>query len=175
MDYDLLVRGGRLVDGSGQPSYIADVGVKDGIIVDIGRLKGSAEKTIDADGLVVSPGFIDHHTHLDGQIFWDPYGTCEPENGITSVVMGNCGLTLHPVPEGGKEALLKSLIRIEAIPRKVLEDGVPWGWETTREYLDALEGRVGITWEALSVTSRYGTTSWAKRRSRGQPRAKRSS
>ncbi len=144
MDYDLLIRGGRVVDGSGLPSYLADVGIKDGKIVELGRLKGSSAQTIDADGLVVSPGFIDHHTHLDAQILWDPYGTSEPQHGVTSVVMGNCGLSLAPVKDEDKNALVKSFVRVEAIPRAVLEQGVTWGWHTFGDYLDSLEGKVGI-------------------------------
>ncbi|MGH7771579.1 MAG: N-acyl-D-amino-acid deacylase family protein [Candidatus Binatia bacterium] len=144
MEYDLLFRGGRVVDGSGLPSYLADVGVKDGKIAAIGRLKGSAARTVDAEGLVVAPGFIDHHTHLDAQMLWDPYGTSEPQHGVTSVVMGNCGLTLAPVKEGDEEALVKSFVRVEAIPRFALEQGVCWGWHTFGDYLDKLEGKVGI-------------------------------
>jgi N-acyl-D-aspartate/D-glutamate deacylase len=144
MDYDLLVRGGRVVDGSGLPSYQADVGVRDGKIAAIGRLDGSAARRIDAAGLVVAPGFIDHHTHLDAQMLWDPYGTCEPQHGVTSVVMGNCGLTLAPVREADHDALVSSFVRVEAIPRVALEQGVLWGWRSFGDYLDALEGRVGI-------------------------------
>ncbi len=144
MDYDLLIRRGRVVDGSGLPSYVADVGVKDGKIADVGRLRGSAARTIDADGLAVSPGFIDHHTHLDAQMLWDPYGTCEPQHGVTTVVMGNCGLTLAPVKKGDEDALVKSFVRVEAIPRFALEQGVRWEWSSYREYLDNLEGKVGI-------------------------------
>ena len=144
MDYDLLIRGGRVVDGSGLPSYIADVGIKNGKVVDIGRLKGSAARTIDAAGLVVAPGFIDHHTHMDGQILWDPYGTCEPQHGVTSIIMGNCGLALAPVEPGGEDAIIKSFVRVEAIPRIALEKGVPWGWRSYGDYLDRLEGNVGI-------------------------------
>jgi N-acyl-D-amino-acid deacylase len=144
MDYDLLVRRGRVVDGSGLPSFIADVGVKDGKLVEVGRLKGGAGKTIDADGLAVAPGFIDHHTHLDAQILWDPYGTSEPQHGVTTVVMGNCGLTLAPVKQGGEDALVKSFVRVEAMPRFALEQGVKWGWHTFEDYLDLLEGKVGI-------------------------------
>jgi N-acyl-D-aspartate/D-glutamate deacylase len=144
MEYDLLVRGGRVVDGSGLPGYVADVGVRGGKIVDIGRLKGSAARTIDAAELVVAPGFIDHHTHLDAQILWDPYGTAEPWHGVTSVVMGNCGLTLAPAKESDRENIVKSFVRVEAIPRIALEVGVPWQWQTFGEYLDALEGRVGL-------------------------------
>jgi N-acyl-D-amino-acid deacylase len=144
MDYDLLVRGGLVVDGSGQPGYHADVGVRDGKIAAIGSLRGTAGRTIDAAGLAVAPGFIDHHTHLDAQILWDPYGTCEPQHGVTSVVMGNCGLTLAPVQPGGEDALVQSFVRVEAMPRVALEQGVPWGWRSFGDYLDRLEGRVGI-------------------------------
>jgi N-acyl-D-aspartate/D-glutamate deacylase len=145
MDYDLLIRGGRVVDGSGLPSYVADVGVKDGKIAEVGRLNGgSAARTIDATGLAVSPGFIDHHTHLDAQMLWDPYGTCEPQHGITTVVMGNCGLSLAPVKQGIEDAIVKSFVRVEAIPRSALEQGVKWNWHSYGEYLDHLEGKVGI-------------------------------
>ena len=144
MDYDLLVRRGRVVDGSGLPSFIADVGVKDGKVAEVGKLKGTAARTIDADGLAVSPGFIDHHTHLDAQMLWDPYGTCEPQHGITTVVMGNCGLTLAPVKNGDEDAIVKSFVRVEAIPRFALEQGVKWNWHSYGEYLDNFEGKVGI-------------------------------
>ena len=145
MEYDLLIRGGRVIDGSGLPAYVADVGVKNDRIVEIGRIPGSASKnTVDAGGLAVSPGFIDHHTHLDAQILWDPYGTCEPENGVTSIIMGNCGLTLAPLQEGGEDALVKSFVRVEAIPRAALQQGVHWRWHSFAEYLNALEGNVGI-------------------------------
>ena len=130
MDYDLLVRRGRVVDGSGLPSFIADVGVKGGKIAEVGKLKGTAARTIDADGLAISPGFIDHHTNLDAQMLWDPYGTCEPQHGITTVVIGNCGLTLAPVKNGDEDALVKSFVRVEAIPRFALEQGVKWGWHS---------------------------------------------
>ncbi|MBV8083511.1 MAG: amidohydrolase family protein, partial [Chloroflexi bacterium] len=144
MDYDLLIRGGRIIDGSSLPGWIGDVGISDGKVVELGRLTGSAARTIDAAGLVVSPGFVDHHTHLDAQILWDPYGTSEPENGVTSVVMGNCGLALAPVADGGEDALVKSFVRVEAMPLQALVEGVPWGWHTYGEYLDALEGKIGI-------------------------------
>ncbi len=144
MEYDLKVRGGRVVDGSGLPSYNADVGVKDGRVVEIGKLNGSAARTIDATGLAVAPGFIDHHTHLDAQMLWDPYGTCEPQHGITTVIMGNCGLTLAPVKAGGEDALVKSFVRVEAIPRFALEQGVKWAWNSFGEYLDNFEGKIGI-------------------------------
>src|ERR671922_440504 len=144
MAYDLLVRGGRVVDGSGLPSYVADVGVKDGKVVAVGKLNDSAARKIDATGLAVSPGFIDHHKHLDAPMLWDPYGTCEPQHGITTVIMGNCGLTLAPLKSGDEDALVKSFVRVEAIPRTVLEQGVKWAWHTYGEYLDHLEGKVGV-------------------------------
>ncbi|MEA2659341.1 MAG: N-acyl-D-amino-acid deacylase [Candidatus Binatota bacterium] len=144
MAYDLIIRGGRVVDGSGLPSFVADVGVKDGRITEVGRLKDGAARTIDAAGLAVSPGFIDHHTHLDAQMLWDPYGTCEPQHGVTSVVMGNCALSLAPVRAGIEDAIVKSFIRVEAIPRIALEQGVKWNWHSYGEYLDNLEGKVGI-------------------------------
>jgi N-acyl-D-aspartate/D-glutamate deacylase len=144
MDYDLVVRRGRVVDGSGLPSYVADVGVKNGKIAEIGRLNARAAKTIDADGLAVAPGFIDHHTHLDAQILWDPYGTSEPQHGVTTVIMGNCGLTLAPVKPGDEDAIVKSFVRVEAIPRFALEQGVKWNWRTFGEYLDNLEGKIGV-------------------------------
>ena len=144
MAYDLVIRGGRVVDGSGLPSYVADVGVKDGKVAEIGKIKESAARTIDAGGLAVSPGFIDHHTHLDAQMLWDPYGTCEPQHGVTSVVMGNCGLSLAPVRQGIEDAIVKSFVRVEAIPRIALEQGVKWNWHSYGEYLDNFEGKVGI-------------------------------
>jgi len=144
MDYDLLLRGGRVVDGSGQPSYLADVAVKDGKIAELGRIHGSAKKTIDAQGLVVAPGFIDHHTHMDAQVFWDPHATSEPQHGITSIVTGNCGLALAPVKRGDEDAILKNFVRVEAMPRHALEQGVPWGWHSYGDYLNRIEGRLGI-------------------------------
>jgi N-acyl-D-aspartate/D-glutamate deacylase len=144
MAYDLIIRGGRVVDGSGLPSYVADVGVKAGKIAEVGRLKDGAARTIDAAGLAVSPGFIDHHTHLDAQMLWDPYGTCEPQHGVTSVVMGNCGLSLAPRRAGIEDAIVKSFVRVEAMPRVALEQGVKWNWNSYGEYLDNFEGKVGI-------------------------------
>jgi N-acyl-D-aspartate/D-glutamate deacylase len=144
MEYDLLLRGGRVVDGSGQPSYLADVAVKDGKIVELGRVRGGAEKTLDVQGLVVSPGFIDHHTHMDAQVFWDPHATSEPQHGITSVVTGNCGLALAPVKRGDEDAILKNFVRVEAMPRHALEQGVPWGWHSYGDYLKRIDGRLGV-------------------------------
>ena len=165
MAYDLIVRGGRVVDGSGLPSYVADIGVKDGKIAEVGRLKDGAARTIDTAGLAVAPGFIDHHTHLDAQMLWDPYGTCEPQHGVTTVVMGNCGLTLAPIKKGDEDAIVKSFVRVEAIPRYALEQGVKWNWHSYGEYLDNFEGKAVLRsmlrrWSAISPCA---TTSWAKK------------
>lgn len=147
--YDLLVRGGRIYDGSGMPSYYGDVGISGGKIVEIGRLHGGAKRTLNVDGLAVAPGFIDPHTHLDAQLFWDPLGTSSCFHGVTSVVVGNCGLSLAPTKPEDRDAVIKSFVRVEAISRRVLEEGIQWKWESTGEYLDALGARLGINAAAL--------------------------
>ena len=147
--YDLLLRGGRIYDGSGMPSYNGDIGIADGKIADMGRLNGSAKRTLNVDGLAVSPGFIDPHTHLDAQLFWDPLGTSSCFHGVTSVVVGNCGLSLAPAKETNREAVIKSFVRVEAISRRVLEEGIQWRWTSTAEYLSALGSSLGINAAAL--------------------------
>jgi N-acyl-D-aspartate/D-glutamate deacylase len=144
MPYDLLIRNGTIVDGTGAPAVRGNVAITGGRIVETGQVDGAAVRTIDAGGLVVAPGFIDMHTHMDAQVLWDPYATSEPQHGITSIVTGNCGLTLAPVKETGRDALVKSFVRVEAIPREALEQAVPWNWESFGEYLGALEGRIGV-------------------------------
>src|SRR5262245_26113257 len=144
MAYDLVIKGGRIVDGSGLPGYLGDVAVQDGRIVALGRVDGSARRTLDADGLVVAPGFIDPHTHLDAQLLWDPLGTSSCWHGVTSVVMGNCGLTLAPGRAADRDALIGSFVRVEGMPREALEAGLEWSWETPAEYAAALERRLGL-------------------------------
>src|SRR5918911_2222570 len=128
MPYDLLIKGGRIVDGSGLPGFQGDVAVQDGRIAAVGRVDGAARRTLDADGLVVAPGFIDPHTHLDAQFFWDPLGSSCNEHGVTTVVMGNCGLTLTPCKPADRDLLVGTFVRVEGMPRKVLETSIPWGW-----------------------------------------------
>ncbi|MBW2497169.1 MAG: amidohydrolase family protein [Deltaproteobacteria bacterium] len=138
---DLVIRGGRIVDGSGLGAYRADVGIHGDRIVAIGRLAEPAHEEIDADNLVVSPGFIDGHTHLDAQVFWDPLGVNSCWQGVTSVVMGNCGFTIAPVRSAERALVIRNLERAEDIDPGALAEGIEWSWETFPEYLEALERR----------------------------------
>src|ERR1700730_18094130 len=144
MPYDLIVKNGRIVDGSGNPSFQGDVAVQDGKIVEVGRVPASAARAIDAAGLAVAPGFIDNHTHYDAQITWDPLCTSSCYHGVTSVVMGHCGLALAPAREADHDALAQMLSRIEAIPIEALRAGVRWDWETIAQYLDAVDRQLGV-------------------------------
>ena len=139
MPYDLVIKNGVVVDGSGLPRYRADVGVRHGRITTIGRIREGAREVIDADGQVVAPGIIDGHTHMDAQVFWDPLGTSSCYHGITTVVMGNCGFTLAPCAEKDKHLVVRNLQRAEDIPPQAMEAGITWRWTTFPEYLDALE------------------------------------
>ena len=139
MQYDLVIKNGTVVDGSGMPRFRADVGVQRGKIARIGRIRESAREVLDAEGQVVAPGFIDGHTHMDAQIFWDPIGTSSCYHGITSVVMGNCGFTLAPCAAKDKHLVVRNLQRAEDIPPAAMEAGIKWSWTTYPEYLAALE------------------------------------
>ncbi len=143
MAYDLLVKNGRVVDGSGMPSFIGDVAVKNGKIVEMGRLDGPAARTIDAGGLVVAPGFVDNHCHYDAQVTWDPLCSFSCYHGATTVIIGNCSLGLAPVRAGAEERLAEFLSYVEAIPIEVLRT-VDFSWETMAQYMDLLEGRLGV-------------------------------
>lgn len=138
-DYDLVVRGGTVVDGTGMPAYRADVAVDGDRIVRIGRVPGRGAEEVDATGLVVTPGFIDGHTHMDAQVFWDESGSCSCWHGVTTVVMGNCGFTIAPVRSGAEELAVRSIERSEDISAAAMAAGVPWGWSTFASYLDALD------------------------------------
>jgi N-acyl-D-amino-acid deacylase len=143
MAYDLLIRNGRIVDGSGAPSFRGDVGVKDGKITEIGKLSGPAKRTIDADGRVVAPGFIDNHCHYDAQVTWDPLCSFSCDHGATSVIFGNCSLSLAPVRKGSERRLSEFLSYVEAIPMEVLET-LEFTWETFPEYLDQMDHHLGV-------------------------------
>ena len=139
MSYDVVVRGGTVVDGSGLPGYRADVGIADGRIARIGIIRDRAREVIDARDLVVAPGFIDGHTHMDAQVAWDPLGTCSCWHGVTTVVMGNCGFTLAPCRPDERHLVVRNLERAEDIPAEAMQAGIDWTWETYAQYLDAVE------------------------------------
>ena len=139
MAYDLVVRNGTVIDGSGLPRFRADVGVVDGKIAKIGRISDKGDQEVDAEGQIVSPGFIDGHTHMDAQISWDPLGTSSCWNGITTVVMGNCGFTLAPAKADQRDLVVRNLERAEDISPEAMAAGIEWTWETYPEYLEALE------------------------------------
>jgi N-acyl-D-aspartate/D-glutamate deacylase len=141
MAYDLLIRSGTVIDGTGQPGYRADVAVAEGRIAAIGRISDGARETIDADGLVVSPGFVDPHTHYDAQICWDSRLTCSPEHGVTSLVIGNCGVGLAPCRPDHHEAAIRDLVSVEGMSFDVLARGIPWDWESFPDYMRAAERR----------------------------------
>src|SRR6202035_1612696 len=121
------------------PRYQADVGIEGGRITSIGKVSGPADEVIDADGHVVSPGFVDGHTHMDAQVFWDPLGTCSCWHGVTSVVMGNCGFSLAPCAEKNKLLVMRNLERAEDISPKAMEAGIKWSWYNFPQYLDAID------------------------------------
>ena len=139
MAFDLVIAGGTVVDGSGMARYRADVGVRDGRIAEIGRIRAPAGRTIDAEGRVVSPGFIDGHTHMDAQVAWDPLGSCACWHGVTSVIMGNCGFALAPCKPEEREWYAECLEAVEDIPKDAMMAGIDWTWETFPEYLAAVE------------------------------------
>jgi N-acyl-D-aspartate/D-glutamate deacylase len=136
---DYLVKGATIVDGSGSPPYVGDVGVRDGRIAGVGAVDEPAAETVDGEGLVVTPGFIDNHTHYDAQLFWDPWVTPSNEHGVTTVLGGNCGFTLAPLRPQDADYTRRMMQKVEGMPLEALESGVTWGWETFADYLDAVE------------------------------------
>jgi N-acyl-D-amino-acid deacylase len=137
MAYDLLIKNGTVMDGTGAPGKHADVAVKDGKIAEIGRIGDGAMRVIDASDLVVAPGFIDPHTHYDAQICWDPEISPSSWHGVTSVVMGNCGVGIAPCRAETREVTMRDLVNVEAIPYDVLEKGITWDWESFPQYIAA--------------------------------------
>jgi N-acyl-D-aspartate/D-glutamate deacylase len=135
---DLIIRGGTVVDGSGAEPRTADVGVQDGVVVEVGRIGASATRELDADGLLVTPGFVDIHTHFDGQATWDPILRPSSQHGVTTVAMGNCGVGFAPARPERHDWLISLLEGVEDIPGTALAEGMTWGWETFPEYLDVL-------------------------------------
>ena len=139
--YDLLIKNGTVIDGTGAPRRQADVAVADGKIAEIGKVKDGASKVIDAAGCVVAPGFIDPHTHYDAQICWDPAISPSLWHGVTSVVMGNCGVGIAPCRPEARDIATRDLVNVEAIPFEVLERGITWDWQSFPEFLDAAAKR----------------------------------
>lgn len=137
--HELVIRGGSVVDGTGAPAITADIAVTDGLITEIGRVDGRGQRELAADGLVVAPGWVDIHTHYDGQVTWDPELTPSSWHGVTTVVMGNCGVGFAPVRPDGKGFLIEVMEGVEDIPGTALHEGIDWDWESFPEYLDALE------------------------------------
>ena len=149
MSFDVVIRGGTVVDGSGLGSFRADVGVIGGRIAAVGRIAERGAQEIDAEGHVVTPGFIDGHTHMDAQVFWDASGSSSCWHGVTSAVMGNCGFTLAPVRSGARALVVRNLERAEDIDPVALAEGIDWSFETFPEYLDAVDRlELGINFAA---------------------------
>jgi len=137
--FDTIIRGGTIVDGSGQPRFTGDLGITDGRIAEVGGKLGAGKREIDASGAIVTPGWVDVHTHYDGQVTWDPYLSPSTDHGVTSVVMGNCGVGFAPVRADKRDWLISVMEGVEDIPGTVLAEGIDWQWESFPEYLDALE------------------------------------
>ncbi len=141
MTYDLVIKNGTVVDGTGAARYQADVAISGGKVAEIGKITEGARRTIEAHGLVVAPGFVDPHTHYDAQICWDGAVTPSSWHGVTSVVMGNCGVGIAPCKPETREIAMKDLVNVEGIPFDVLNKGITWDWETFPEFMDAAAAR----------------------------------
>ncbi len=149
MAFDLLIKNGTVIDGTGFPSYQADVAIKDGKIVQRGRITSPADRVIDADGLVVAPGLIDIHTHYDPHLIWDPLVTSSCWHGVTTVVIGNCGLSLAPIPPQHREAMMGVFGGVEELSMHCLSTIIPWEWESFGEFLDRVDRGLGVNVAAL--------------------------
>src|SRR4051794_10031839 len=141
--YDVKITNGTIVDGTGAPRFVGDVAVKEGVVVEVSQssLDGHAAETVDATGLLITPGFVDIHTHYDGQATWDPLLTPSCWHGVTTAVMGNCGVGFAPMKSERRQFLIELMEGVEDIPGAVLAEGVDWGWESFPEYLDVLAAK----------------------------------
>ncbi len=141
---DLVVRGGTVVDGTGAPARQADVAVHEGRVVAVGTVDDTGDRELDADGLMVTPGFVDPHTHYDAQLFWDPSASPSSVHGVTSIIGGNCGFTLAPLHAEDADYLRRMMAKVEGMPLAALEQGVDWQWESFGQYLDRLDGNIAV-------------------------------
>ena len=141
---DCLIQNGTVVDGTGAPRRTADVAIEAGRVVEIGRVAAPAQRTLDARGLIVAPGFVDIHTHYDAQAFWDGTLSPSPFHGVTTVVGGNCGFSIAPLSREAAGYMKRMLARVEGMPLESLEAGVPWDWTSFGEYLARLDGRLAV-------------------------------
>ena len=141
---DTIIKGGMVIDGTGSPARQADIGIKGDRIVAVGRVEGPAARVIDAAGLLVTPGFVDVHTHYDAQLFWDPYATPSGPSGVTSVIAGNCGFSLAPLQPRDADFLRRMLAQVEGMPLEALENGLSWDWRTFADFLSRFEGKLGV-------------------------------
>src|ERR1700733_5075001 len=141
---DYVIRSGTVIDGSGGPAREADVGISDGRIVALGAVSEPGATEFDATGLMVVPGVVDPHTHYDAQLFWDPSASPSNLHGVTTVIGGNCGFTLAPIKPEDADYIRRMMAKVEGMPLAALEQGVPWTWSTFGEYLDALDGHLGV-------------------------------
>ena len=149
--HDLIIRNARIVDGLGNPEFIGDLAIDGDTITAVGDLANQQGKEqLDANGLVLTPGFVDPHTHYDAQVAWDRLMTCSPEHGVTTVVIGNCGVGTAPVRDGMRDFLMGDLVNVEGIPLEDMEQGIDWNWESFGEYLNELDrGGLGMNIAAL--------------------------
>jgi N-acyl-D-aspartate/D-glutamate deacylase len=149
--YDLVIRGGSLIDGTGAPARIADVGIDNGVVVEVGVVEPKGRREIDARGLTVTPGWVDIHTHYDGQVTWDPYLSPSCWHGVTTVVMGNCGVGFAPARPDRHEWLITLMEGVEDIPGSALAEGIKWNWETFPEYMDSIDAQARVLDVAAQV------------------------
>lgn len=139
MDFDLIIKGGTIYDGTGKDGFVGDIAVKDGKIVAVGEAAGTAEWMIDAAGKIVTPGFLDLHTHYDGQVSWDADLQPSVNHGVTTAVMGSCGVGFAPVHDKDHDRLVRLMEGVEDIPGTALAEGLTWNWESFGDYMDAID------------------------------------
>src|SRR3954463_6004994 len=137
--HDLVIRGATIADGTGGPTFAGDVAVDSGILTEVGTVDGRGHRELDGDGMIVTPGWVDIHTHYDGQVSWDPELSPSSWHGVTTVVMGNCGVGFAPVRPDGHDFLIELMEGVEDIPGTALHEGIDWSWESFPQYLDALD------------------------------------